>query len=44
MERVRGALARAGGDASLTELCTAVVCTLPKAPEDDVTLLPARAR
>ncbi|MFH9332281.1 SpoIIE family protein phosphatase [Streptomyces althioticus] len=44
MERVRGALARAGGDASLAELCTAVVGTLPKAPEDDVTLLLARAR
>ncbi|MGW8795361.1 SpoIIE family protein phosphatase [Streptomyces althioticus] len=44
MERVRGALARAAGDASLAELCTAVVGTLPTAPEDDVTLLLARAR
>ncbi|GAB2330945.1 hypothetical protein AB0N20_05140 [Streptomyces griseoincarnatus] len=44
MERVHGALARAGGDASLEELCTAVAGTLPKAPEDDVTPLLARAR
>ncbi|MFI9417340.1 SpoIIE family protein phosphatase [Streptomyces werraensis] len=44
MERVRRALARAGGDSSLTDLCTAVVATLPRAPEDDVTLLLARAR
>ncbi|MFE2389735.1 SpoIIE family protein phosphatase [Streptomyces althioticus] len=44
MERVRGALARAADDASLAELCTAVVGTLPTAPEDDVTLLLARAR
>ncbi|MFI1960311.1 SpoIIE family protein phosphatase [Streptomyces althioticus] len=44
MERVRDALARAGGGASLPELCTAVVGTLPKAPADDVTLLLARAR
>ncbi|GAA4135098.1 hypothetical protein GCM10022285_28570 [Streptomyces tunisiensis] len=44
MERVRGALPRAGGDASLTELCTTVLGTLPKAPEDDVTPLLARAR
>ncbi|MFF5607086.1 SpoIIE family protein phosphatase [Streptomyces cellulosae] len=43
MERVRGALAR-GGDSSLAELCAAVVDTLPRAPEDDVTLLLARAR
>lgn len=44
MERVRRALDRAGRDSSLTELCTAVVDTLPRAPEDDVTLLLARAR
>ncbi|WP_269847637.1 hypothetical protein [Streptomyces sp. I5] len=44
MERVRGALARAGGDASLAKLCTAVAGTLPKALEDDVTPLLARAR
>ncbi|MGQ5576532.1 hypothetical protein [Streptomyces sp. ECR3.8] len=44
MERARGALARAGGDASLAKLCTAVAGTLPKAPEDDVTPLLARAR
>ncbi|MGA5275689.1 SpoIIE family protein phosphatase [Streptomyces cellulosae] len=44
MERVRGALDRPGRASSLTELCTAVVDTLPRAPEDDVTLLLARAR
>ncbi|MGA5262363.1 hypothetical protein [Streptomyces sp. OS603R] len=44
MKRVRGALARAAGGASLAKLCTAVVGTLPKAPEDDVTPLLARAR